>query len=284
MFEAEHDSYAENAPGCFYWAVWVAWVAANVVAFLLGESLREAVISLINPQVADLPRALSLEGRVAVTGSPEILSEVLGAVASGAVIAVGQSLVLFPFLKLAGALEWAAATIIGRAAGWIAIYAVSRGMLGIVVDEGISGLCLLFVLLVGVGIIAGIALGYAQGIVFRRRVDHPSWWVLANIPGFAATGVLVLLTLDIQVENVVRDYTTLIIAATTAMITGIALMELLRHPSPQAEWRKMFKPRVEKVRIPPPVTVLGSTLYEPRKPAVDEGPGVRSQESSPPDS
>jgi hypothetical protein len=278
MFEDEQDIHAEAGPGCVYWLVWLAWVLANVAAFQLGESLREGVISLFNPQVAQLPRALSLEGRVAASSSLQIVPELLGALASGLVIAIGQALVLFPFFKLSGALEWAAATIIGRAAGWIAIYAVSWGMLGIVLDDPAPGLCILFVLLSGVGVIAGIALGYAQGIVLRRRFQHPTWWVLANVPGFAATGVLVLLTLNIQVENVVRDYTTLIIAVTTAMITGIALMELLRHPTPQAEWRKMFKPRVQKDRIPPPVTVLGSSLYEPRKP-VDDGPGIKNRES-----
>ena len=283
MYVAEHDTYAENAPGCFYWAVWLVWVATNIVVFLLGENLREAVINLFNPQAVDLPRALSLEGRIATTSSLQILPEVLGAVASGAVVAVGQALVLFPFLKLAGALEWAAATLIGRAAGLIAIYAVSRAMLGLVLDDAISGLCLLLVLLVGVGVIAGIALGYAQGIVFRRRVQHPTWWVLANIPGFAATGVLVMLTLYIQIENTVRDFTTLIIAATTGMITGIALMELLRQPTAEAEWRNMFKGRSEKARIPPPETVLGSTLYERRN--IDgKGPRAREQEHEQSDS
>lgn len=267
MYEAEHDTFSDNAPGCLFWGVWLIWVIVNIVAFLLGESLRQAVISFFNPQVAELPRALSLEGRVNVnpTGSLQILPEVLGALADGAVIAVGQALVLYPFLKLAGALEWAAATMIGRAAGWLAIFTVSRVMVGVVLDEPIPGLCILFVLLTGVGTIAGLALGYAQGIVLRRRVEHPTWWVLANIPGFVATGILVMLTLYIQTENSVRDYTTLIAGAITGMITGIALMELLRHPTLQAEWRRMFKARTEKVRLPPPETVLGSTLYEPRK-------------------
>jgi hypothetical protein len=276
MYEAEHDIYADSAPGCLYWAVWLVWVIANVLAFIFGESLRQAVISLFNPQVAELPRALSLEGRVATTGSFDLLPEIAGALASGVVVALGQALVLFPFFKLTGALEWAVATTIGRAAGWIAIYTVSTAMIGIVVDRPLPGMCILFVLLAGVGAIAGIALGYAQGIVLRRRVEHPTWWVLANIPGFAATGVLVMLGLYIQMENPVRDYTTLIAGAITGMVTGVALMDLLRHPSAQAEWKGMFKRRAEKVKLPPPVTVLGSTLYEPRKPADS---GVRNQES-----
>ncbi|HKP51456.1 MAG TPA: hypothetical protein VJ183_02270 [Chloroflexia bacterium] len=270
MYEIERDAYAESGPGCLYQLIALAWVLVTVAAFVLGESLRGIVVGFLAPNTSELPRVLSVEGQVWMGGfAPlQILAEFAGGLASGAVIAVGQGLVLFPFLKLAGALEWAAATIIGRGVAWLAIYIVSQAMVRLVLDNQIVGVCMLFLVLGGVGIIAGLALGYAQGVVFRRRVTHPTWWVLANIPGYLATTFLITLTLYIQTENTVRDYTTLIAGGITAISTAVALMEMLRHPTPEAEWKEMFKNRAHKERLPNAEkydTVLGSTLYDRRE-------------------
>jgi len=163
-------------------------------------------------------------------------------------------------------------------------------MVRLVLDKQIAGLCILFFILGGVGVISGLALGYAQGVVLRRRVRNPTWWVLANIPGFFATSVLVMFTLYIETENTVRNATTPIIGVITGISTGIALIELLRQPTDQAEWKGMFKGRARKQRSRLPDeevkdTVLGSSLYERREPrstapsseatakSTDEGPG-----------
>jgi hypothetical protein len=273
MYEAEHDAYAESGPGCLYWGVWLAWVLVTTATFWFGESLREFVVGLFTSNAAGVPRVLSIEGRVGLGGMEplQILPELAGGLASGAVIAVGQGLVLFPFLKLAGALEWAAATTIGRGLCWLAIYVTSQAMVRLVLDKPMPGLCVLFLLLAGIAIIAGVALGYAQGLVLRRRVAHPTWWVLANIPGYLATSILITFTLYIESQNTVRDATTLIVGAITGISTGVALLEMLRHPTHQAEWKDMFKGRTRKERARLPReelqdTVLGSSLYEPREP------------------
>lgn len=271
MYDSQRDSSTETAPGCFYWLIWLLWAAVTVVTFLLGESLRQFVVGLINPQAAELPRVLSLEGRIGQTGlgALEIAAELAGGLASGLVIAAGQAALLYPFIRMEGALEWVAATTLGRAAAWLAIYIVSQEMVRLVLDKQIAGLCVLFIVLGGVAITAGVALGYAQAIVFRRRVAHPGWWVLANIPGFFMTAVLIMFALYIETENTVREFTTPIVAAITGFSTGIALMELLRQPTYEAEWRDMFRRRARrraaKIEEVPSDTVLGSSFYEPRK-------------------
>ena len=270
MYLAERDTYAESASGCFYWAVWLAWIVANVAGFFFGEQLRQIVVGIFTPQFMELPRAVSVEGHIANAGTLQIVPEIFGGLASGLVIAVAQAAVLFPFLKLAGALEWTAATVIGRTVAWIAIYVVSQEMLRLVLDKQIAGMCILLVLLTGVGAIAGIAVGYAQGVVLRRRVNHPTWWVLANIPAYVAAGALTMFTLYIETENTVRNATTLIIGVIGGAITGIALMEALRQPTQEAEWKRMFRNRKPSKEPPPPDTVLGSAMYERWPPPKDE--------------
>ena len=270
MYDIDRDSFTQSAPGCFYWMIGLLWVAVTVVTFILGESLRQFIVGLINPQAAELPRVLSLEGTITMTGlgGLEIAAELVGGLAMGLVIAIGQALVLYPFLKMEGALEWVTATTLGTTLGWLAIFLISQEMVRLVLDKQIAGLCMLFVILGGVGITAGVAVGYAQAIVFRRRVVHPGWWVLANIPGFFATAVLVMFTLYIETENTVRNFTTPIVAVITGISTGIALMELLRRPTYEAEWRDMFRKRARrqaaKMGEVPSDTVLGSSLYERR--------------------
>ena len=277
MYESERDAYAEGGPGCLYWAIALAWVLVTAAGFVLGESLRGMVVDLFTPNASSVPRVLSIEGQVRLGGIQplQIMPELLGGLAAGVVMAVGQGLVLFPFLKLAGALEWAAATVIGRAISWSAIYVVSQAMVGLVLDKPMPGVVILFVFMAGIAIIAGLILGYAQALVLRRRVAHPAWWLMANIPGYFAMSVLITFALYIETQNTVRDATTLIVGIVTGISTGIALVELLRHPTHEAEWKDMFRGRVRKERSRLPGeefqdTVLGSSLYERRQP-VDDG-------------
>ena len=122
--------------------------------------------------------------------------------------------------------------------------------------------------MISLGVIAGLALGYAQGIVWRRRVRHTGLWVIANIPGPVAASLLIMVSLYVQTENTLRDYTTIAIALVTGLCTAVALLDLLRYPTLQAEWVNMFKARPERQpKIPAgksAETVLGSTLYSSR--------------------
>ncbi|HEY0069264.1 MAG TPA: hypothetical protein VGE04_04765, partial [Chloroflexia bacterium] len=231
MHIAERDAYAEahrGPSGCALWLVWLAWVLVSFFTFTLGESLGKGVESLLAPEITALPRALSIEQPVEAGGPFNLFASLAGGLVAGVVLAVGQGLVLLPFLKVAGALEWVAATTIGRAIGWVAVYGLSKELVKIVLDKDIVGVCLLVVFLGGTGVITGLALGYPQAMILRRRIQHPVWWVFANIPGPFVAAFLISVTLYVEAHNVVRDFSTPIVAAVTAAITGMALMDLLR--------------------------------------------------------
>jgi hypothetical protein len=109
-------------------------------------------------------------------------------------------------------------------------------MAEVVLDKSFAGGIVLFGLLGGLGIIAGLALGYAQYVVLRRRVKHSIWWIWANLPGPFLTAMVVTMTLYIEGHNVVRDCATPLVAAITAAVTGTALNDLLNRPTTEAEW------------------------------------------------
>jgi hypothetical protein len=163
-------------------------------------------------------------------------------------------------------LQWALVTLLGRAVGWVAIYLISKQMVGLVVEKDIAGLALLLVFLVGTGVIVGLALGYPQSIMLRRRVQHPTWWVFASLSGPAAAGLLVSIILFIEGENVLRGFNTGVTAAITAVSTAIALTDMFSLSTSQAEWMQNIRWRKERSTVPHEDTVLGSSLYGPAKP------------------
>ncbi|HVF99193.1 MAG TPA: hypothetical protein VND68_05095 [Chloroflexia bacterium] len=270
MYIAERDAYAEahrGPSGCAMWLVWLAWVVVSVFTFTLGESLGRAVENLLAPEMMGLRRALSIEQRVAAGGSLNLFASMAGGLVAGVVFAVGQGLVLLPFLKVAGALEWVVATTIGRAIGWVAIYGLSKELVRIVLQKDLTGVCLLVVFLGGMGVITGLALGYPQAMILRRRIQHPVWWVFSNIPGPVAAALLISAALYVETSNTVRDFSSLVVAAVTAAVTGMALMDLLRSPTTQAEWLSGSRWRKERSKAPQADTVLGSSLYGAARPA-----------------
>lgn len=270
MYVQERDNYAEShsgAPGCVLWLFGLAWIVATAVGWVVGGSLGEWVERTIAPQLAEAPRLFSLQGYVA-GGDAQPIAVLAGGIAAGLVLGVLQGAVLLPFLRLNGSLAWVAATTIGRTAAWVALYLLSSQMAGLVYDKQLVGLSVLFVLLAGVAITTGFAVGYPQALVLRSRVPHPVWWVFASIVGPFSAIFLLEPTLYIDTENVVRDFTVVIVAIVGGVSTAIALVDLLRRPSMQAGWMKRLNRSEVKVQ-PPPDTVLGSTLYTPRK--VDDG-------------
>ncbi len=268
MYVQERGAYYEahrGAPGYVFWALWLVWVLVNIVAFLVSESLGQSVQAILFPPEPLSPRLLSLEGLVISDGVLQYGSAVIGGLVAGVTLGVIQGVVLLPFLKMGGLLEWVLATTMGRAVRWIAMYVISRELIGLTLDRHIVGVLVLFTLFIAVGSIAGVALGYAQSIVLRHRVHHSEWWTLANIPGPVVAGLIISMTLYIEGENTLRDATTPMIAVVTGAVTGIALIDLLRHPSQQAEWLEQLRWRPQRPQPPPEETVLGSTLYTSKR-------------------
>lgn len=256
------------------WLVWLVWVLVSYLTFTLGESLGKAVEGVLAPEIATLPRALSIKQPVEAGSSLNLFASLVGGLVAGAIFGLGQGIVLLPFLKLRGALAWVAATTIGRAVGWLAVYVLSKEMVRLVLDKNIAIACLLAIFLAGIGVIAGLSLGYAQALVLRRRLPHPTWWVFSNVPGPVVASLLIAATLFIETENIVRDFSTPFIATVTAVATGIVLMDLLRLPTMRAEWMRGIRLRKERPKGPQQDTVLGSTQYGQPKPSqtpVDDG-------------
>jgi hypothetical protein len=265
MYDEERDAYADahrGAPGCIFALIWFVWVVVNVVAFTLGDALGQSVRYAIAPELATATNTITLEGRVEATGPLNPVAMLAGALTTGAIIGIAQGLVLLPFMKLFGALEWTAATIVGWILRWVATFAAARTMVGLVLDWDIVGACLLVFWLVGLALIAGGSLGYAQGVVLRRRVHHPDWWVATNMAGPLIAAVLLGLSFYFEGENLFRGFMTPIVAAFTGMSTGVALIDFLRHPTTEAEWTRWLGWRRERKLVPQQETVLGSSLYE----------------------
>ncbi|MDQ3930945.1 MAG: hypothetical protein M3328_17600 [Chloroflexota bacterium] len=264
----EYDEYARryNSPsGCVFWLAWLGWAVATFIAFILGDILGKSVEAMLAPEAAGVPRALSIAQPVDAGASLNLLAAIAGGLVAGVVLAVCQCLVLLPFMKRSGILEWAGATILGRTVAWVSIYLISKQLVGLVLDRNMVGVLFLLILLVGTGVIAGLAVGIPQSIVLYRRVQSPARWIGANLSGLVVTGIVNTLILYIQGENVLRDFNTGFAAAITAISTAVALIDMFSQSTSEADWVQKFRPRKAQVEAPRQDTVLGSTLYGPRK-------------------
>jgi hypothetical protein len=251
MYEMERDAYTEahrGGSGILYCGLWLLWVVVNIVAFGISESLGEAVEAFIVQAEPATTQLLSLDRTMHVTDWNGYIAAVVGGIVAGVVLGAGQGLILAPYLKWKGFLEWLVATTIGRAVRWIALFVIGQQLVGLVADKHIVGACFVLMLLIGMGCIGGGALGYAQSVVLRRRVHHSEWWILANLAGPVAAAILIVLGLYIEDQNVFRYWTNPIMAIITACATGVALVDLLRHPTPHAEWASGLRWRRERTR------------------------------------
>src|SRR5437868_5620720 len=215
MYIQERDAYYEayrGAPGYVLWGLWFVWVLVSVAGYLISQSVGQSVQASVFPPDASSFRLLSLDGNFKSGGAMQYVSALAGGIVAGIVFGIAQGLFLLPFLKLVGMLEWVAATTVGLAVRWIAMYIISRELVGLTLDQHIVGVCVLFWLMIGIGSIAGVSLGYAQSVVLRRRAWHSEWWVWANIGGPVVTALAIGMGLYIETQNTLRDATTFIIA------------------------------------------------------------------------
>src|SRR5215210_72088 len=117
--------------------LWLAWFAASMVGYLGGEWLGEVIESaIIGP---DAPRLLSIEGKVELAQPFDYLAAGIGGLVAGVVLGLAQGLVLLPYLKRQGVLEWVAATTLGRMVRWVALFVVGQQMFELVLDKSFAG-------------------------------------------------------------------------------------------------------------------------------------------------
>jgi hypothetical protein len=267
----EYMDSQQNAPSWFFLLIWFGWVIVTIIGYLIGKWLSESVASAL---LANTPavRLLSIEGVAREAGALGYIVALLSGIVAGAALGLAQGLFLTPFLKVAGAVEWLLATIVGRTAQWLVIYIVGLAMIGLTVDKSPVGFLVLFAMLVVTGVLSGVALGYPQSQVFKRRTRSPGWWVTANIIGSVCMSLVVGMALFVEAQNTVRDSSTLMVAVLTAVATGSALLEILHHPRGAAEWRETLTwDKEERSELPVEETVLGSSLYS-RRPESTPGP------------
>jgi MFS family permease len=260
----EYRASQQNAPAWFYILIWIGWIALTIAAYVIGKWLSDSVtVSLLGSNATG--RALSIDGNVQIAGLAGYGVAIVGGIVSGLVLGVAQGIVLLPLLKRAGAGEWVLATVIGRTIQWFIVYIVGMAMLGITFDKEIPTVLLLLAMLALTGVLSGVALGYPQAQVFKRRANRSGVWLVANIIGPVVTGLVVGMTLFVQGQNTLRDYTTLLTAIIAALSTGFALLEILHHPLPAAEWQDTLiwdRPEPDDTTDD---TVLGSSLYNRKR-------------------
>jgi hypothetical protein len=271
----EYMDSQQNAPSWFFLLIWLGWVIVTIIGYLAGKWLSESMATAV---LGNTPatRLLSIEGVAREAGAIGHTVALFSGILAGAALGLAQGLFLLPFMKVAGSLEWLLATIIGRTAQWMVIYIIGLAMVGLTVDKAPVGVILLFIMLIVTGVLSGVALGYPQSQVFKRRTRSPGWWIAANIIGSVAVSLVVGMTLFVEAQNTLRDSSTLMLAALTAVATGSALLEILHHPRGAAEWRETLTwDRDERSGLPVEDTVLGSSQYT-RRPEAAAGPATNT--------
>ncbi len=263
----QQDEYMEtqqNAPLWFFILVWLGWVIITIAGYLVGQWLSQGIAAGFLGDTA-ARRVLSIEGNVQAAGAVGYAVALLTGLIQGVALGVAQGLFLLPFLRREGAVEWLLATIMGRTVQWIVIYVIGLETVNLTFDKNVPGVLLLFVFLAATGLLSGAALGYPQSQVFQRRAYRATLWVIVSTIGPVVTSLVVGMTLFIEAQNTIRDYTTLLTALLSAIATGFVLMEILQHPRSEAEWLKMLTwRRGVRATLPAEDTVLGSDLYTTR--------------------
>lgn len=102
----ERDQFAETymrISGGRTILFWIAWVAATYFGFVLGERWGGALQATLTPPDPASVQLLSLEQSVYSGNAVSYLAAFAGALVAGGVLALAQSVFMFPFLRLSGA-------------------------------------------------------------------------------------------------------------------------------------------------------------------------------------
>ncbi len=206
MYIADRNEYVAHQQAGFLF--WLLWVAATTLGAIAGRYLEELI--LLN---ALLP------------GAFDILSVAAGGAVAGALMGIVQALVLMPYLKRQGAIEWLIATILGRTASAIIIFLYADALSGLFLDNRYTTICGLIILRILLGGVLGLILAFPQYLVLKRRSEKAVYWLFAN-------AAISMVTTYISVFTVGIFY-----GLVTGVVTGYVLVDILRNPTRRAEWR-----------------------------------------------
>jgi hypothetical protein len=260
----ERDEYSEKhlaGPGFWFG---LSWVIATVAAVVVGDALASWIQLLSGP-----------------TGFGGVVVAALVGLTVGLCMAVAQAIVLLPYLRTAGALQWIGATMLGRIVRMLVITLLSYTLLANIPTEA-HGALFIGVIAVYFGAMAltggagGAAIGFAQRFVLEKQVAQPQRWVWINIISSAVVFIAIAATsfstnearppipddgIDYFSVGGGSSYASpldlglafdIVTGAVAAAITGFVLIDMLRHPTPQAEWSTRLKDEHE--RLPKDVT------------------------------
>ncbi len=137
----------------------------------------------------------------------------------GSAMGIAQGLVLRR--RIAPILLWVVASIIGFAIGKFVADAVGPALPEVAAT-------------VVSGAIIGLSAGIAQSLVFLNRFSRAWWWVAANVVAWAVGWSLISLADGSDMSIAMAYVVGAAGAAVIGVITGIALLGLVRHPTPVA--------------------------------------------------
>lgn len=239
----QRDEYAEKhsmGPG---WWFGLRWIVATVLGSMIGRALGDGL------------SRLELDGIFGIL----VLSILVG-VAAGLCVGVAQALVLYRYLASEGALGWIGATILGRVVRVVLVTLLSWILLSAIPNTapGVLFLAILlayFVMMAIIGAVAGAAVGYFQRFVLERRVAHAHRWVWVNIGASVLTFIALASLNYVSVQTDALHYGSRVASTITVYpelstdlafhvlndivvgaITGYVMIDMLRHPTSQAEW------------------------------------------------
>jgi hypothetical protein len=184
-------------------------------------------------------------------------------------MAVAQAIVLLPYLRIAGALQWIGATMLGRIVRMLVIAMLSSTLLSVIPTEApgalfVGVIAVYFGAMALTGGAAGAAIGFAQRFVLEKRVVQAKRWVWINVVSSAVVFIAIAATgfststvrppiPDDGILNVAVSWSVyaapldlglafdIVVGAAAAAITGFVLVDMLRHPTSQAEWATRLK-------------------------------------------
>src|SRR5687768_8569304 len=194
MYVLERDEYAEaHRPGP-RWGFWLAWVAITVVAGAVAQ-----------------PLATSIRESASTVVSASVLIAALAGASVGALVGLCQGLLLLPYIRPTGYVQWIAATIIGRSLRAMAISIVGLPLLGASADFGSNtnlhlevhrvfvSFCGYWLVSIVVGALAGFPTGFSQSLVLRNRVEGAGRWILATMVASALIYSPIIWAFDISI-------------------------------------------------------------------------------------
>nr|BFE79403.1 hypothetical protein GCM10020093_020040 [Planobispora longispora] len=182
--------------------------------------------ALVGPAVADPGWSV-----LGMTPLLQVAAMVAAGVVEGTVLGLAQAYGLRTGLPEVSTGAWVRATAAGAAVAWMI------GSLPIVLGEQIMQWPPAVVVLLGVVLLA--AMGLFQWRVLRRRVAGAAWWIAASAGAWlVALGVFFAVASPLWQEGqpvwltvVIGLFAGLLMAATVAALTGLAVLRLLRRPA-----------------------------------------------------